>query len=72
MKSYYIICHYIRCIVPTRLFMGEPVSTIVISVQARQELKEEAERLGIDVRAFVARGVLLVWLGCFWAIFSPL
>lgn len=33
------------------------MSTAVLSVRVRRELKEEAERLGIDVRALVERAL---------------
>lgn len=33
------------------------MSTVVLSVRVRRELKEEAERLGIDVRAVVERAL---------------
>ena len=34
-----------------------PMSTVVLSVRVRRELKEEAERLGIDIRAVVERAL---------------
>ncbi|MEB3787475.1 MAG: type II toxin-antitoxin system CcdA family antitoxin [Desulfurococcales archaeon] len=33
------------------------LSTVVLSVRVRRELKEEAERLGIDLRAVVERAL---------------
>lgn len=33
------------------------MSTVVLSVRIRRELKEEAERLGIDVRSVVERAL---------------
>ena len=36
---------------------GNPVSTVVLSVRVRRDLKEEAERLGIDIRAVVERAL---------------
>ncbi len=33
------------------------MSTVVLSVRVRRELKEEAERLGIDLRAVVERAL---------------
>lgn len=33
------------------------MSTVVLSVRVRRELKEEAERLGIDVRAVVEKAL---------------
>ncbi|RLE57279.1 MAG: DUF4145 domain-containing protein [Thermoprotei archaeon] len=33
------------------------MSTVVLSVRVRRELKEEAERLGIDIRAVVERAL---------------
>ncbi len=36
---------------------GYSMSTVVLSVRVRRELKEEAERLGIDIRAVVERAL---------------
>ena len=33
------------------------MSTVVLSVRVRRELKEEAERLGVDIRAVVERAL---------------
>ena len=33
------------------------MSTVVLSVRVRRDLKEEAERLGIDIRAVVERAL---------------
>jgi post-segregation antitoxin (ccd killing protein) len=37
--------------------MVESLSTVVLSVRVRRELKEEAERLGIDLREAVERAL---------------